>query len=338
MRPQALLLIASTALVACGSAPLRVDQLTLPGTWQGTLPCADCAGVRVTLTLKPGGEYWLERVYLGTKDGDRVFNERARWRRGDLPDLVEMFGARAGLEYFKLAPEGALQKLGTRGQVPDGAPQLLARLPEAATRFGPVGMNALYRYGADAALLQDCMTGAKYNAVGGAAAAELERAYLAAQAQGEPRRALLAVTIGPRPAGEEGWPERVSIDKLERLTDAKVCGRDTAVTPETGGWLPVKIDHVAVAEAEVGRWSFAGGRFSGKLPCNSASGGYTLESAALSFKVLATTRMACAEPVMAREQALVAGLNAVRKWTVTDGRLELRDAEGAIRVELRPVP
>ena len=343
MRLRALLGLALLGLVACGSTPVRVDRLVLPATWQGTLPCADCAGIRWTLTLRPEGEYWLERRYLATKDGDRSFNERATWRRGDMPDLIEMFGARLELEQLQLMPSGALQKLGRQGKAPEGAPALLERQAVAATGFGPVPMNALYRYGADAALLEDCTHGRKYNVVGGAAALALERAYLALDTKGAPRRALLQVSIAPKPVGEEGWPERVTIDALDRLTDAAVCGADRVTTPESNAWTPVEMDGEALAIKQgaagaAARWRFEAGRFSGALVCNRATGGYTLEPGSFSFKVLATTRMACEPALMAREQAMVEGLNAVRKWTITDGRLELRDIEGAVRVRLRPLP
>lgn len=343
MRRRALLTVMLAGLAACGSTPVRVDRLVLPATWQGTLPCADCSGIRWTLTLRPEGEYWLERTYLGTKQGDRSFNERAKWRRGDMPDLIEMFGARLGLEQLQLMPDGALQKLGRHGKAPEGAPALLERQPVAVTSFGPVPVNALYRYGADAALLEDCLHHRKYNVVGGAAALELERAFLALDTKGAPRRALLQVTIAPKPAGEEGWPERVTLDKLERLTDAAVCGADAVTTPESNAWTPIEVagEALAIKEGAAGaaaRWLFEGGRFSGALVCNRASGGYNLEPGAFSFKVLATTRMACEPAVMAREQAMVEALNAVRRWTITDGRLELRDVEGAVQVRLRPLP
>ena len=43
------------------------------GTYQGTLPCADCPGIRYTITLKDDDSYLLKTRYL--EKGDSVFTE-----------------------------------------------------------------------------------------------------------------------------------------------------------------------------------------------------------------------------------------------------------------------
>lgn len=69
----------SSALPAAGSG-------TLPLVYAGTLPCADCPGIRTELTLigdppapQGGGTYTLKETYLGSRDGDRTFETRGRW-------------------------------------------------------------------------------------------------------------------------------------------------------------------------------------------------------------------------------------------------------------------
>ncbi|AGA76444.1 copper resistance protein NlpE [Echinicola vietnamensis] len=47
-------------------------------TYEGTVPCADCSGIEMTLRLenraeKNEREYKLTQVYLGTPDGNRAF-------------------------------------------------------------------------------------------------------------------------------------------------------------------------------------------------------------------------------------------------------------------------
>src|SRR5690606_28974792 len=44
-----------------------------PGTYQGTLLCADCPGIRYTLTLNDDDTYLLKTRYL--EKGDSVFTE-----------------------------------------------------------------------------------------------------------------------------------------------------------------------------------------------------------------------------------------------------------------------
>jgi predicted secreted protein len=86
------------ALAACGESPdttaVAVESTTTLGTFEGTLPCADCAGIRTKLTLyaeQPSGKpvrYELIETYLQTRDGDRVFTKSGRWTllRGSASD------------------------------------------------------------------------------------------------------------------------------------------------------------------------------------------------------------------------------------------------------------
>jgi len=57
------------------------------GPYVGTLPCADCAGIRTTLTLYTMGGagaplvYRMTATYLGTSDGDRTEERLGPWMR-----------------------------------------------------------------------------------------------------------------------------------------------------------------------------------------------------------------------------------------------------------------
>ncbi len=45
------------------------DQRGFAGTFTGTLPCADCPGMDVTLILQPDGSYAITHVYQERPDG-----------------------------------------------------------------------------------------------------------------------------------------------------------------------------------------------------------------------------------------------------------------------------
>lgn len=48
--------------------------------YEGTLPCADCGGIRTELTLlADGSSYRLAETYLATKDGDVVNTSAGTW-------------------------------------------------------------------------------------------------------------------------------------------------------------------------------------------------------------------------------------------------------------------
>jgi heat shock protein HslJ len=82
------------------------------------------------------------------------------------------------------------------------------------------------------------------------------------------------------------------------------------------------------------------GRVVGSGGCNRFSGEYTLEGDSLAIGPVASTRMACFEPegVGEQESAYFAALARVASWTFREERLQLRAADGALQVELRPAP
>jgi heat shock protein HslJ len=82
----------------------------------------------------------------------------------------------------------------------------------------------------------------------------------------------------------------------------------------------------------------ADGIVSGNAGCNTYSGSYSYsdDEKSVSIGPLATTRMACPEPVMAEEQAFLTALQASTQYEITSERLTLRNADGAIQVDLLP--
>jgi uncharacterized membrane protein len=75
-------------------APAQAASLgpVADGPYVGTLSCADCAGIRTTLTLYSIGHddlplvYRMTATYLGTKDGDRTEERLGPWLRVDTGD------------------------------------------------------------------------------------------------------------------------------------------------------------------------------------------------------------------------------------------------------------
>jgi hypothetical protein len=44
------------------------SKSTLSGTFEGTLPCADCPGLKTLITLNPDGTFYMEETYLERSD------------------------------------------------------------------------------------------------------------------------------------------------------------------------------------------------------------------------------------------------------------------------------
>jgi heat shock protein HslJ len=51
--------------VVADAAHSSRNALDWPGAYSGTLPCADCDGIRTTVTLRDDGTFERERIYLG---------------------------------------------------------------------------------------------------------------------------------------------------------------------------------------------------------------------------------------------------------------------------------
>ena len=77
---------------------------------------------------------------------------------------------------------------------------------------------------------------------------------------------------------------------------------------------------------------------SGSSGCNTYSGTYSVDGTSLSVGPLATTRLACDEPVMEQEQAYLEALQAATRFELTTDRLTLRNEDGATQVNYLPVP
>ncbi|UOO82293.1 copper resistance protein NlpE [Uruburuella testudinis] len=102
-------LAASLALAACATpAPAEIATHTAPehhnartaldwaGTYQGTLPCASCSGIRTTLTLQDNGRYRLHEAYLDNPQS--VFDSNGTFSWNAQGDSITLFGD--GRRYF----------------------------------------------------------------------------------------------------------------------------------------------------------------------------------------------------------------------------------------------
>lgn len=81
---------------------------------------------------------------------------------------------------------------------------------------------------------------------------------------------------------------------------------------------------------------FADGIIAGDSGCNSYHATYTVDGTSISIGAMVSTRRACADDVMAQEQAFLTALQAATQYELTADRLTLRDDAGAIQVDLLP--
>ena len=78
------------------------------------------------------------------------------------------------------------------------------------------------------------------------------------------------------------------------------------------------------------------GQVSGNAGCNTYTGAYTLDGTSLTVGPLATTMMACEQPIMDQETKFLAALQVPTTVETSGGTVTLRDAAGATQVVLGP--
>jgi heat shock protein HslJ/uncharacterized lipoprotein NlpE involved in copper resistance len=318
-------------------------------TYAGTIPCADCAGQRITLTLFADGTFRLRRVYLGVAGGgDADQHELGRWtvEVGPGGRLVLSGGTEGPRQFLPMSTE-RLRVLDRDGrEIRSTLSYDLVRATSADLLGGPMRLRGMYTYMADAAVLDECFTGRRFPVSLEAGHVELERAYLQQRrAPGEP---ILASVTGRFVQGspEPGAPprERLVVERFDRLLPGESCAG--AAAPRVGllntYWRAVEIDGQRVpARATVEPHlvlSADGNGVRGSTGCNRLTGRFEQGADELRFKALATTRMACASPAREVEAPFLAALGETTSQRIVGETLELRDARGTVRIRLEARP
>lgn len=87
------------------------NSLDYGGTYEGVIPCADCSGIEVVLTLDYKGNYIKEMTYRGKSSKPFVTEGRYEWN--DPGSIITLKGE-SGPEMY-LVGEGRLFMLDTKG-------------------------------------------------------------------------------------------------------------------------------------------------------------------------------------------------------------------------------
>ncbi len=337
MRPIARLapLLLGALLTACGTAgrdtasesaptvpPRDLAALDGPASWRGDLPCADCAGIRTTITLLPDGTFQRQAAWLGTNGGgDTIFTDIGRWTHAHAATRLTLLGSPDLPARFAADPDGALRQLDTDGN--DITSTLNYRLPavaEAVSITHPSRLIGAFVYMADAALFVECESGLQFPVDMSADYPALERAYAASPAAGgRPAVVRLRGHFADRPAMEgDGTARMLVVDSMDRIDPADGCGAlRTQDAIAAGPWRLVSIASdsgmiTAPADTKASfAWDRADGRFLGNAGCNQYSGRGVLRGTTVVGGPAISTKMFCTDPgVMAIEDRMLALLGA----------------------------
>ena len=75
---------------------------------------------------------------------------------------------------------------------------------------------------------------------------------------------------------------------------------------------------------------FTQGRVSGSTGCNEYGGSYSMQESAMTFGEIVTTKVACAQEIMAQEQAFLEALQTATQATIEGGELRVEHAAGTL--------
>jgi copper homeostasis protein (lipoprotein) len=314
----------------------QAERIALPGSFEGVLPCADCEGIRYHLDLFEDEVFFLRVSYLGRGD-DAVLDDVGSWTVASGGTTLALHGGRETHEMFRVVDTSTLRKLDLEGR--DIESSLNYDLRRAAA-FAPLElrleMRGMYRYMADAASFEECLTGRRFPVAQEADNVALERAYReAATTPGDAILVSLDGRIAQRPA-MEGDARVLSLvpERFIGVWPGESCGaRMTTVELAGVDWKLTRLGDMAVVVAEPRRQPSltlaADGRIAGFDGCNRLAGSYQVTGASITFSPLASTKMACLDG-MEVERAFADALGRARSFRIVGTHLELMDADEAL--------
>ncbi len=314
--------------------------LARPASFAGTLACAGSAGAGAQLDLWPDGVFHLQRTCLGTPDRD---DDRGRWQLTPDGDGIRLHGGREMPLAFAWRGRDALVPLDVQGRPIGEGGSALRRLPDFAPAELQLALHGMFRYLADAAGFEECLTGRVYPVAMEGDFVALERAYMASEAggTGTPIMASFDGEIARRPAmeGDRATPT-VVVRRFVSLWPGGRCEQamSRASLAETY-WRLVRLRGEPVVTPPQQREAHlvlhsGDGRYKGHFGCFRYDGEYRVNGGEIAFDAprwTAGSDCTSSDPNSASppRSEYSDALGAAQRWTINAQVLEWFDATGA---------
>ena len=222
MRSKVILLTAVAAAIA--TVPAHSDEtwtVAKPSTFSGTIPCADCEGIRQTLDLTPDGAFISRLEYIGR---DRRSVSVGRWQVNG--GRLVLSGGREATQYFRIADADTLRKLDGDGrEIEATMPYEIRREPVYRLIGDPLRLTALFRAAADAGRAVLCLTGQDVSiAPEGESGALLAEYAKARTAPGSPVLVTFVGRFVERPRADGAGTELgMVVDRFDQASPGETC-------------------------------------------------------------------------------------------------------------------
>jgi copper homeostasis protein (lipoprotein) len=325
-------------LLAAG-APSQAET-EISGSFEGTLPCADCPGIVYRVDLFTDRAYYLRTRYL---DRDGIFDDIGSWAlSSDGRTLVLKGGREAPLSFSWTDGGRALTKLDLEGRpIESRGNHELTRVADPTPLEPRLTMRGMFTYMADTAVFEECLTRRRLPVAMEAEYISLERAYTENRA--EPGQAIAANVEGrivERVHVEGPARPMLVVERFLGLSPGERCGDPFATEPfESTYWKLTLLNGAAVVpverRVEAHLLFESEGRLAGSDGCNRLFGSYSLEGEKIQFGRIGSTMMAC---LNTRDREFVEALGKSATWRVLGPHLELRSDDGVLLARFEAVP
>jgi len=203
-----------------GSASLG----TLPASFIGDLPCADCPGIRYQVNLFPDQVFFSQMIY---QERPGTFDEMGTWETSAGGKILRLRSSQAQVVNFSIGEMGTLRRLDSEEHPIESSLKYELHRSEKLVSIEPgLKLRGMYRYMADAGIFRECSTGKSWPVAQERENATLETAYL--EARRVPGEELLVTVIGqlasrPRMEGK-GTQLALIVEQFLKLHPGETCG------------------------------------------------------------------------------------------------------------------
>lgn len=321
----------------------HLPGFSFPASFEGVLPCADCAGIDTRINLWEDGVFHMQETYLDTVDGDQSFITLGRWHVDPvIKNKIYLHGGKEAPAIYNISEEGHLQKRDIHGN------PIKSSLPYSLTPrvFTPLdiktGMTGEFRYMADAAQFTECHTQRTYPVAMERDYLALEKAYsgLDKPAPGAPVVVSIEGEIAYHPGMEEsqGDIETVFVNHFIGIPDRLTCERALSQASLVNTYWKIKsLGSEEIVPTRDSREAHIVLQDTGEtqtisatVGCNRMRGSYQVNGDQIEFdpRGMAMTMMACPPPLDQLEKTLADTFKNTSRWKIESQLLEFFNDQG----------
>ncbi|GAB4329578.1 MAG: hypothetical protein Kow0074_26100 [Candidatus Zixiibacteriota bacterium] len=324
--------LAVLCLVASCTTKDQAPGVAPPVTYSGEIPCADCPGNLITLTLRADSLFLMRQVYRKALDGlDKAFVEWGRWTRDRETGHILLTGGEF-LQKYAIVDAEHIRMLDQYGQPIESDLNYTLTKSETVDAFpDTLRMSGRYFHFADAGLYWDCRFEKRFPVALQGDNRILESAY--SQNRTHPMDTVLISIDGhldSLPARDrEGLEERLVVDRLVGIWPEVTCESPRPPTTlDYTVWEVIGIGdrfvHVDLGQRPPHlRFLPTDSMVVGYTGCNNFRGSVQYGGGRMAISPTVLTRMAC-PPGVLLEAELLRALEAVDSYIQSGDTLHLR--------------